>query len=103
MIRLRDLSLANTPGGDVPGLYRTARFTDNVFTNGGNDLVCVEAVLSGNRFVGTESRLAMVVANEAFYVGNHGPSSESFSIKNLAPGFNKATVDDLNAVQVKLA
>ncbi|MFL6201386.1 MAG: DUF6519 domain-containing protein [Thermoanaerobaculia bacterium] len=91
IIRLRDLA-----SGDVTGLYRTARLTDNVFTLAGNDLVCAEATLSGNRFVATESRLAAITANAAFYFGNHLPGSDFFSIRNVAPRSNGQTRSDLN-------
>jgi hypothetical protein len=88
-----------TPGGDVGGIFRTGRLTDNVFTLGANEVVCVEANLTNNRFVaaeqgdGVESRLASVVGQEAFYVGNHGPSG---FVQDVTGRFNVQTAGDLN-------
>lgn len=96
IIRLRDQL-----NGDVTGLFQTARLTDNVFTQGGSDLVCIEATLSGNRFVATENRLAAIIANVAFYSGNHGPGGENFKIKNLTLRSNGQTRADLNNVFIQ--
>lgn len=84
IIRLRDLA-QGTQGGEVAGLYRAARLTDNVFLLGGNDLVCVEATLSGNRFAAEEPRLATIIARAAFYLGNHAAPNDLFTIANVAP------------------
>jgi hypothetical protein len=87
--------------GEVTGLFRTARLTDNVFTLGDNDLVCVEATLSGNRFVPGEPRIATVVGRTAFYFGNHGPDNDSFTIKNVSLRTNGQTRFDLNSVFIQ--
>lgn len=99
MIRLRDL--AGNAQGELTGLYRTARLTDNVFTGGNSDLVCVEATLSGNRFVAAGIRVGMVVADAAFYLGNHGPGPDAPPIKNVAPRSNPQTRPDLNNVRIE--
>jgi hypothetical protein len=97
IIRLRDLG-----SGEVEGLFRTARLTDNVFTLGDNDLVCVEATLSGNRFVAGEPRIAVVVARTAFYLGNHGPADDNFTIRNVSLRTNGGqTRFDLNSVFIQ--
>lgn len=101
MIQLRDLTAPATPGGDVKGLYRTVRLTDNVFALGGNDLLCVEATLSGNRFAGAEGRNAAVIANAAYYLGNHGSANETLSLVNVAPSTNQNTRSDLNDVSIQ--
>ncbi len=88
--------------GEVEGLFRTARLTDNVFTLGDNDLVCVEATLSGNRFVAGEPRIAVVVARTAFYLGNHGPGDDNFTIRNVSLRTNGGqTRSDLNSVFIQ--
>lgn len=92
IIQLRDQTQ-----GDVPGLYRDVRLTDNVFALGNNDLVCLEATLSGNRFVASE-RMAVVIADTAYYFGNHGPNNDNIAIRNVAAGSNRATRDDLNGM-----
>jgi len=84
IIRLRDLA-QGTAGGEVNGLFRTVRLTDNVFTLGENDLLCAEATLSGNRFAAQIARLATIVARAAFYLGNHGTPNDLFTILNVAP------------------
>ncbi|HEV8579158.1 MAG TPA: DUF6519 domain-containing protein [Thermoanaerobaculia bacterium] len=97
IIKLRDI-IAN--GGDVTGLFRTARLTENVFTLGSNDLLCVESNLTANRFAATEngegidSRLGSVVAQESFYVGNHGPQG---FLQEASGRFNINTAGDLNS------
>lgn len=87
--------------GEVPGLFRTARLTDNVFTLGDNDFVCVEATLSGNRFVAGEPRIATVIGRAAFYFGNHGPNDDNFTIANVSLRTNGQTRFDLNSVFIQ--
>ncbi|MEA2563870.1 MAG: hypothetical protein QOH06_5374 [Acidobacteriota bacterium] len=98
IIRLRDAALSGSPGPKEQGLFRTARLTDNVFKLGGNHLVCLEATLSGNRFAAQVPRLGTVIADTAFYFGNHGTPNESFRVINVAPRTNTGTRSDLNTV-----
>jgi hypothetical protein len=100
IIELRDIT---QPGGEVAGLFRTARLTDNVFALGANDLLCVEANLTANRFAraetgieGADARFAVVMGQEAFYVGNHGPG-DGF-VQDVTARFNIQTQNDLNSV-----
>lgn len=101
MIRLRDLTLPGSQGGDVAGLYRTARLTDNVFTLADSYLVCIEATLSGNRFAEVQAqsdvRVAAVIARSAYYVGNHLPGNDIFTLRNLASQTNAQTRFELNS------
>jgi len=97
MLRLRDIAGGE---GEVTGLFRSIRLTDNVFTLGRNDLVCPEATLSGNRFAAEDPRIGTIVAYAAFYFGNHGPDGEKFKIKNVAPRSNGQTRSDLNTVSI---
>lgn len=101
MIRFRDLT-----GGDVTGLFQTIRLTDNVFTHGGSDILCVQATLSGNRFAAEVPRLAAVYANASYYVGNNnrrGFLTEAFRIKNLSLRSNQQTWAELNSVTIQNA
>ena len=89
VIRFRDLT-----SGSVNGLYQAICLTDNVFTHGGSDILCIQARLSGNRFAAEAPRLAAIYANAAYYLGNHnrnGFLSEAFRIRNL--GLLRGIVD----------
>jgi hypothetical protein len=90
-----------TGDGDGPlaGLFRTVRLTDNVLTADGSVVLGAEATLSGNRFAGHDVP-ATVVADAAFYLGNHGPPGDHAELVNLAPRSNGQTRADLNTIGI---
>ena len=100
VIRLRD-AIQQGAETQIDGLFRTARLTDNVFSLGENNLLCVEATLSGNRFAGGDKRIGTVIANFAYYVGNHGGTKENVPLLNLAPRWNNTAWDELNNVFIR--
>lgn len=94
IIQLRDIG----QNGQVTGLFRTVRLTDNVFTLDGHDLVCIEANLSGNRFVGARSRFATVIGRTVFYLTNHGPHDDRFMLMNVSLHTNTSSRHELNSI-----
>ena len=100
IIALRD---ATAQGARLPLALTnllSIRLTDNFFGLG-IDLLGTEATLAGNRMPDT-ARSAMVIANTAFYTGNHAaPSDGVFKVLSLALQSNAQTRDDLNAIVIK--
>lgn len=92
---LRAIITGHGPGG-LTDLYQAVRLTDNVFTHGSSDLVCGGATLSGNQFAEDDRLVGTLIAETAFYVGNHLPENDAFDFRNVAPRTNKATRADLN-------
>jgi hypothetical protein len=86
--------------GTLEGLFRTVRLTDNVLTAGGNVVLGAEATLTGNRF-GSDDVPATVIADAAFYLGNHGSPGDHAELVNLAPRSNAQTRADLNTIGVR--
>jgi hypothetical protein len=84
----------------IAGLFRSVRLTDNVFTLSNSAVACVETTLSGNRFA-NGARFATIIADTAFYFGNHAAESDGFLLRSVARRTNVATRADLNSVNIQ--
>jgi hypothetical protein len=93
-------SLVDGDDGLLEGIFRTVQLTDNVMAAAGNVVLGAEATLSGNRFGGDDVP-ATVIADAAFYLGNHGPPGDHAELVNLAPRSNAQTRGDLNTVGIR--
>jgi hypothetical protein len=99
IIRQIQKAIPVTPGPTtISGLFQTGRLTDNVFTEGENEFIVVEANLTANRFAAQTLRLAVVIAEVAFYVGNQGTANDAFEIFSQTRRTNTTTRADLNGV-----
>lgn len=102
ILALRDLSLTNPPAGTARGFFRTARLTNNTLSSTNNRLICEQATLSGNLLtLGPRGEpILTVIAEAAFYLGNHGLGAGNSVVRNIAPRTNGATRQDLNGVNI---
>jgi hypothetical protein len=89
-------SLSHDEEGTPVGLFRTVRLTDNVLTAGGDAVIGAEVTLHGNRFTSGD-RPVTVVADHAFYLGNHGDGTRLVSV---AKRTNAQTRRDLNTIVI---
>lgn len=102
ILELREIA-DDSRGTVLAGVFGNVRATDNR-SDYYLELLGADCNLSGNFLPFTQDglfRLALVVADEAFYVGNHGSEDddERVGIYDLARRTNKGTRGDLNSVR----
>jgi hypothetical protein len=99
--QLRDAIAAGS--GTIPGIFRTGRFTDNVLLGVASTLLASQTTLSGNRLpmlATAGADLAAVIAETAFYLGNHSVGIGNAVLRNVAPRSNAQTRADLNQIPI---